>query len=46
MYGGDIIDVMVENTLINHKIMVPPKSTGTISYIAPAGNYTIEVRIF
>ena len=23
--------------------MVPPKSAGTVTYIAPAGDYTIEV---
>ena len=33
---------MKENTLIDHHIMLPPKAAGTIKYIAPAGNYTIN----
>lgn len=41
--GGDIIGEVKENTLITHRVMVPPKSAGTVTYIAPAGDYTIEV---
>ena len=44
--GGDIVGEVSENTLINHKIMLPPKAAGTVTYIAAAGNYTIKVRIF
>lgn len=32
-----------ENTLIEHRIMLPPNAAGTITYIAPPGNYTITV---
>lgn len=39
--GGDVIGVVVENSLVSQPIMVPPKARGTITYIAPAGSYTI-----
>lgn len=41
--GGDIYGSVQENELINHKIMLPPKACGTITYIAPPGQYTVEV---
>ena len=31
-----------ENSLINHRILLPPKARGTVTYLAPAGNYTVE----
>lgn len=34
-----------ENTLIELRIMVHPKGRGTITYIAEAGDYDIDVRI-
>lgn len=41
--SGDIYGIVFENNLFNeHKIMVPPKSKGRVTYIAPRGNYTIE----
>ncbi|XP_042899804.1 V-type proton ATPase catalytic subunit A [Parasteatoda tepidariorum] len=40
--GGDIYGVVRENTLIKHKIMLPPKALGRINYIAEPGNYTVD----
>jgi len=40
--GGDQYGMVFENTLIKHKMMVPPRAKGTIAYIAPAGHYTID----
>ncbi|CAD6189731.1 unnamed protein product [Caenorhabditis auriculariae] len=40
--GGDIIGVVAENTMIKHKIMVPPNACGTITYAAPSGSYSVE----
>eukprot|EP00842_Homolaphlyctis_polyrhiza_P001259 jgi/Hompol1/2133/HPOL_002828-RA len=40
--GGDIYAKVYENTLIVHMIMVPPKGAGTITYIAPKGQYTLK----
>ncbi|PJF16508.1 V-type proton ATPase catalytic subunit A [Paramicrosporidium saccamoebae] len=43
--GGDIIGVVPENTLVHHPIIVPPKARGTVTYVAPAGNYTLDDTI-
>ena len=44
--GGDIYGVVRENNLITkHKIMLPPKGMGTVTYVAPAGNYTVQDTI-
>ena len=40
--GGDIFGKVYENSLIVHKIMLPPKAAGTIVYIAPKGQYTLQ----
>ncbi|CDW56943.1 v type proton atpase catalytic subunit a [Trichuris trichiura] len=40
--GGDVIGVVHENTLVKHKIMLPPRSCGTITFIAPPGNYRVD----
>ncbi|KAM6435364.1 V-type proton ATPase catalytic subunit A-like isoform 2-T2 [Liasis olivaceus] len=40
--GGDIYGVVHENSLIKHMIMVPPRCHGTVTHIAPAGNYDIS----
>lgn len=43
--GGDIYGTVRENTLIEHRITLPPKAAGTITYIAPAGEYQLEDTI-
>ena len=43
--GGDIYGLVQENNLIRHKIMLPPKARGTVTYIAPPGNYTVNDKI-
>ncbi|KAI8365067.1 V-type proton ATPase catalytic subunit A [Choanephora cucurbitarum] len=41
--GGDIYGKVYENSLVNlHNIMLPPKNRGTITYIAPKGQYTLQ----
>ena len=40
--GGDIYGIVRENTLIRHKIMLPPKALGRVLYIAEPGNYTVD----
>ncbi|MBN3294776.1 VATA ATPase, partial [Polypterus senegalus] len=39
--GGDIYGIVQENSLIKNKIMIPPKTHGTVTYIAPPGQYDI-----
>lgn len=41
--GGDIFGFVHENTLIKHKILLPPKARGTVRYIAEAGSYDLAV---
>lgn len=43
--GGDIYGLVQENSLLQHKIMLPPKSKGTITYIAEPGNYSVDEKI-
>ncbi|XP_040508357.1 V-type proton ATPase catalytic subunit A-like isoform X3 [Gallus gallus] len=40
--GGDIYGTVTENSLIQHKIMVPPRSRGTVTHIAPPGHYSVS----
>lgn len=41
MTGGDIFGIVQENTLIKHKLMIPPKCAGTVTYVANSGNYDV-----
>eukprot|EP00118_Oscarella_pearsei_P018537 m.190030 g.190030 ORF g.190030 m.190030 type:complete len:614 (+) comp39430_c0_seq9:46-1887(+) len=43
--GGDIYGIINENTLIQHRMMLPPGKQGRVTYIAAAGNYTVEDEI-
>jgi len=44
--GGDIFGGVYENSLVdNHKILLPPRAMGTITHIAEAGSYTVDVRL-
>ncbi|XP_033229071.1 V-type proton ATPase catalytic subunit A-like [Belonocnema kinseyi] len=40
--GGDVFGVVYENSLIKHRIMMPPRCCGKIRYLAPRGNYTVD----
>lgn len=44
--GGDIVGTVQENSLINHRIMVPPKKMGNLTWIAQEGDYTITEPVF
>ncbi len=41
--GGDIYGLVYENSLIKHKLMLPPRNRGTVTYLAPPGNYDVSV---
>jgi len=43
--GGDIFAKVTENTLITHWVMLPPNEMGTITWIAPAGEYTLKDNV-
>jgi vacuolar-type H+-ATPase catalytic subunit A/Vma1 len=40
--GGDVYGLVQENNLIKHHIMLPPKARGSVTYLAPPGNYTVK----
>jgi len=39
--GGDIYGIVHENTLIKHRMMLHPRGKGTVTYVAPHGNYNV-----
>lgn len=39
---GDVFGTVPENTLVEHRIMLPPDERGEIVYLAEAGNYTLK----
>lgn len=43
--GGDFFGLVHVNTLVQHRLMLPPKAKGTVVFQAPPGNYTIDVNI-
>ena len=43
--GGDIYATVQENSLIEHKIMLPPGARGNVTYIAPSGEYSLEDKV-
>jgi V-type H+-transporting ATPase subunit A len=40
--GGFIFGTVPENSIITHKIMVPPNATGRVKSIQPAGMFTLD----
>jgi V/A-type H+-transporting ATPase subunit A len=40
--GGAIIAIVMETDTFEHRIMIPPDLSGTLSWIAPSGEYTLE----
>jgi len=40
--GGDLYGIVHENTLVKHKLLLPPRAKGTVTYIATPGNYTVD----
>ena len=43
--GGDIIGSVKENSLILHKIMIPPRAMGTVTWVASEGDFTLQEPI-
>lgn len=39
--GGEFLGTTPETNLIEHRVMVPPEMEGTLTWIAPQGEYTI-----
>jgi V-type H+-transporting ATPase subunit A len=44
--GGDIFGSCYENELFeNHKIMLPPRAQGRVTWIAPEGHYSVNEKV-
>jgi len=43
--GGDIYATVFENTLLKHHVMLPPETMGKVTYVAPAGDYTVGEKV-
>lgn len=43
--GGDIIGIVKENSLLEHKVMLPPGAKGRVTHTAIPGDYTVEESI-
>jgi len=39
--GGDVLGTVPETKVITHKILVPPRDAGKLSWVAPAGQYKV-----
>lgn len=44
--GGSLIGEVRESPLVLHRVLLPPGVSGTLTGIAPAGQYTIEEEVF
>ena len=44
--GGDVYGVVYESPLLRHKVMLPPKAKGTVTWLADPGTYTVKVSIY
>ncbi|KAK4719082.1 hypothetical protein R3W88_017420 [Solanum pinnatisectum] len=40
--GGDLYANVFENSLMEHQVALPPDAMGKITYIAPAGHYSLK----
>jgi V-type H+-transporting ATPase subunit A len=44
--GGDVFGSVFENSLLSeHRILLPPRARGTITYIAEKGSYTVGEKV-
>lgn len=41
--GGDLYGIVHENTLVKHKMLLPPRAKGTVTYLADPGSYSVDV---
>lgn len=37
--------MVAENSIINHRIILPPKARGTVTYLAAPGNYSVDETV-
>ncbi|KEH28525.1 V-type proton ATPase catalytic subunit A [Medicago truncatula] len=40
--GGDLYATVFENSLMEHRVALPPDAMGKVTYVAPAGQYSLK----
>jgi V-type H+-transporting ATPase subunit A len=40
--GGDVYGIVNENRLVKHKLIVPPRAKGTVTFLAERGSYDVN----
>jgi V/A-type H+-transporting ATPase subunit A len=45
LQGGEILGMVPETPALKHRVLVPPLVQGTLTYVAPAGDYTLNDTI-
>ena len=40
------MQTVFENTLMTHRVALPPDAMGKITYLAPAGQYSLKVCVY
>jgi len=45
VHGGQILGTVAETMLVEHRVMVPPDISGTLTWIAPEGEYQVTEPI-
>jgi V/A-type H+-transporting ATPase subunit A len=45
LQGGEILGTVPETPALEHRVLVPPLVQGTLTYLAPAGDYTLNDAI-
>ncbi|CAG9465120.1 unnamed protein product [Pedinophyceae sp. YPF-701] len=43
--GGDVFGIVQENSLMEHRVMLPPSARGTVTWLAPSGDYTNNEKV-
>ena len=43
--GGEIVGIVQETGLIEHRVLVPPGVTGRVEWVTPQGSYTIDETV-
>lgn len=41
-----LMQTVFENSLMQHHVALPPNSMGKVTYVAPAGQYSLKVSLF
>ena len=43
--GGEILGDVAETPVFKHRVMVPPLMSGSLTWVAPAGKYTVDQAV-